>query len=137
MALRYLLDTNTVSYVAAGKSQAAQKRLASLEDSEMICISAVTEAELLFGLARRPDAHRLRHNVQLLLSEMEVLPWRHEEALSYSRLRMDLESRGQSLSPLDTLIAAHALALPAILVTSDKAFGRVANLPIENWATDL
>ena len=52
----------------------------------------------------------------------------------YGPLRADLERLGQPIGALDTLIAAHALALGATLVTNNvREFERVPELAIENW----
>ena len=137
MAIRYLLDTNTISYIVKRRSQAAGRHLKALSPYEEVCASAITEAELLFGLERRPEARVLRRRLSLVLQEVEILPWRHEEAVTFSRLRTALQGQGKSLAPYDLLIAAHALTVNAVLVTSDKAFSHVPGLPTENWATDL
>ena len=60
MTFLYMLDTNMVSYIARGRSSAARTRLAALKDDEVACISAITEAEICYGLAKRPDATALR-----------------------------------------------------------------------------
>lgn len=138
MKALYLLDTNTVSYVAKGRSAAARRRLERLEDDELVCISALTEAELRYGLARRPEAHGLRAAVEAMLFKFRILPWGSAEAAAYGELRADLERKGLALAELDMLLAAHAIAAEAIFVTTDKAFSHVKNLrKIENWATDL
>ena len=64
MTVTYLLDTNTVSYIAKGKSPAARARLEALREDEAVCISSITEAEIRYGLARRPDARALRAAVE-------------------------------------------------------------------------
>ncbi len=137
MATLYLLDTNTLSYIATGRSPAARVRLAGLGRHETACVSTVSEGEIRFGLAKRPGAHPARNAIENLLGRVQLLAWGSEEAAAYGRLRANLESLGKPLGNLDMLIAAHALALRATLVTNDKAFTRVAQLPLENWATDL
>jgi len=134
----YLLDTNTVSYIAKGKSPAARARLMALENRHAACISAITEAELRYGSARRPEATALHAAIQSVLAKLRILPWASKEAAAYGSLRAKLELAGIVLSALDLQIAAHAVATGAVLVTSDKAFSQVADLHgIENWATDL
>jgi tRNA(fMet)-specific endonuclease VapC len=98
-----------------------------------LCISAITQAELMFGLAKRPSAKRLHLAVRELLKRLDVLSWDHSISESYGIIRAKLQSRGKSLSPLDLLIAAHALTLDMVLVTSDQAFNQVAGLQVENW----
>jgi tRNA(fMet)-specific endonuclease VapC len=126
-----MLDTNMVSFLVRGHHKATQRLTALPMNS--ICISALTEAELLFGLAKRPAATRLAAIVQAFLVRTDVLPWDRICARHYSTLRARLEAQGLQLAPIDTLIASHALSAGAILVTNDRAFGHVADLVIEDW----
>lgn len=128
---RYLLDTNTVSYLIKGHPVVARHVVAVPMAS--VCISSITEGELLFGLAKRPKAIRLHHAVREFLLCVEVLAWDSVAAQNYGTVRADMERRGRILAPLDLLIAAHALAAGAILVTNDKAFRQVVGLGIEDW----
>ena len=138
MSVTYLLDTNTLSYIAKGKSPAARMRLESLDGKDTVCISAVTEAELRYGLAKRPAAHALRAAIEGLLFKFRILPWGSKEAAAYGDLRARLEELGISLADMDMMIAAQAIAAGAILVSNDRAFSHIAGLPgIENWASDL
>jgi tRNA(fMet)-specific endonuclease VapC len=134
----YLVDTNTVSYIANGKSPAARLKLAALDPGDRACISSITEAELLFGLERRPALHKLRTAIEALLFRFAVLSFGREEAAAYSVLRARLERAGKSLSAMDTLIAAQAIAAGATLVTSDAAFRfALDKRMLVSWATDL
>lgn len=134
----FLLDTNTFRYIANGKSPRARQGLESLGESEVACLSAITEAEILFGLEKKPHARRLHTSVNHLLAKLIVLPWGREEARVFGRLRARLEAAGRTLGPMDMLIAAHAIALGATLVTNDKALLRLEGLHAsENWATDV
>jgi len=136
--MTYLLDTNTLSYIAKGKSIAARSRLQSLRAGEIACISSITEAEVRYGLAQRPQAHALHAAVEGLLFKLRILPWGSKEASAYGNLRVKLESGGTVLAVMDLLIAAHAIALGAVLVTNDKALARIKDLHgTVNWATDL
>jgi tRNA(fMet)-specific endonuclease VapC len=138
MSITYLLDTNTVSYIAKGKSPAARARLQALGDDETVCISSITEAELRYGLAKRPEARQLRKSIEGLLFRLRILAWGSKEAAAYGELRARLEGAGITLSQLDLQISAHALAIGAVLVTNDKAFLQVNDLDkMENWALDL
>lgn len=134
----YMLDTNTVSYILKGKSQAARARLASLDANEVACISAITEAELWYGLARIGGSKLRIHALRTFLNRMRILSWGSEEAVAYGTFRAKQESLGRPLGPLDTQIAAHAISVGAVLISNDSAFHHAANLPgLENWATDL
>jgi tRNA(fMet)-specific endonuclease VapC len=126
-----MLDTNTISHLVKEHPTVA-KRLTAVSMAAL-CISAITEGELLFGLARRPEAKRLHHAVRELLRRVDVLPWDSAVAERYGVVRAVLERKGKTLAPLDLLIAAHALGADATLVTSDRAFGQVAGLDVEDW----
>ncbi len=128
---RYLLDTNAVSHLLRGNTE-IRKRLISVP-METICISAVTEGELRYGLARRPEATRLHAAVHELLLRLEVLPWDGPVATRYGNLRAELERIGRTLSPLDLMIAAHASAENAVLVSNDQAFSQMPGLRVEDW----
>jgi tRNA(fMet)-specific endonuclease VapC len=129
---RCLLDTNTVSHLL--KAHPAVTRRIVAAPMAALCISAITEGELLFGLAKRPEASRLHIAVREFLKRMDVLPWDSAVAERYGVLRADIERQGKSLAPLDLLIATHALATESVLVTSDLAFWQIAGLRLENWA---
>jgi tRNA(fMet)-specific endonuclease VapC len=134
----YMLDTNMVSYIVKGRSPAARSRLAGLSGKEVACISAITEAELLYGLARSGGGERQRKSLEWFLSRLTVHPWGRDAAAAYGTLRAKQESIGKPLGALDMQIAAHAIAVEAILVSNDKAFQQVADLPgLDDWATDL
>jgi tRNA(fMet)-specific endonuclease VapC len=126
-----MLDTNTVSYLIKGHPEAARHVVAAPMAS--LCVSAITEGELLFGLAKRPKAKRLELLVREFLRRVDVLAWENTAAESYGILRADLERLGKILGPLDLLIASHALSADAVLVTSDRSFEQVPGLLIENW----
>jgi tRNA(fMet)-specific endonuclease VapC len=129
---RYLLDTNTCSYIIKGNRPHVREHLARVAMSE-IAISAVTEAELRFGIARLPDAPKLRLAVEEFLLRVESLPWDSNTAQSYADLRAALEPEGHPMGNLDMLIAAQSLALDLVLVTNDRVFRRVKGLKLEDW----
>lgn len=119
MESRYMLDTNTSSYVIKGIFPSIRKKLMIVPMAE-ICISAITQAELLFGLVKKPQATQLKTAVQEFLLRVEILPWTSQAAELYAHLRGQLELKGKSLGQMDLLIAAHAQAVNAILVTNDQ-----------------
>jgi tRNA(fMet)-specific endonuclease VapC len=134
----YLIDTNITAYIASGRSQSARSRLkVALEDSTVM-ISAITQAEILSGLERRPDASRLRSSMEALLNTLRIRPWDSSAAVAYGKLRAGLNAAGKTLTLMDLLIASHAVAASAILVTHDQAFQHlVPLLSVVDWATDL
>ena len=97
-----------------------------------LAISAVTEGELRYGVARRPST-TLQSLVETLLLGLTVYPWDSQAAERYGELRADLERKGQLLGSLDMMIAAHALSLGLTLVSSDTAFQRIKHLRVQDW----
>lgn len=133
-----MLDTNMASYLLKNKSPALRDRMQSLEVGEVACISVVTEAELLYGIAKSPIGEQRMQLLKWFLQLVIIHPWGRDEAAVYGPLRAKQEGMGKSLGPLDTQIAAHAISIGAVLVTNDKAFHHVSDLAgIENWASDL
>jgi tRNA(fMet)-specific endonuclease VapC len=133
MAVRYLLDTNMASYVIKGNVPRVREHLLTIPMAE-VGISVVTEAELRFGTARRPEGVRLKIAVEEFLLRVEVLFWNSEAAQHDARVRAALERAGDPMGNLDLMIAAQALAAQAVLVTHDRVFRRVKGLKIEDWS---
>jgi tRNA(fMet)-specific endonuclease VapC len=132
MAVRYLLDTNTVSYIIKGTFPHVRERLLKVPISA-VGISVVTEAEMRFGVARLPQATKVAIVVEEFLLRVEVLRWDSPAARQYARLRAVLEEHGEPMGNLDLMIAAQALAVGAILVSNDRVFRRVKSLKVEDW----
>ena len=133
MLARYLLDTNMASYVIKGNCPRVRERLLKVPMAE-VGISVVTEAELRFGVVRKPEAVRLRAAVEEFLLRVEVLPWDSTAAKSYAQVRAALERAGEPMGNLDMMMAAQALAVQVVLVTHDRVFRRVKHLKIEDWS---
>lgn len=133
MLSRYLLDTNTASYIIKGNLPAVRRRLLKVPLAQ-VAISTVTEGELCYGIARRPEATHLQTVVNEFLLRLTILPWDSDAAQQYGRLRASLEGEGRPMGNLDMMIGAQALASNLILVTSDRAFKRIKKLKIEDWA---
>ena len=131
--ISYLLDTNTVSYVIKGNMPGVRERLLKTPMAQ-VGISVITEAELRFGLARRPEAVRLKTAVEEFLLRVEVVPWGSDAAQHYAQMRANLERNGKPMGGMDMMIAAQALASHVVLVTSDRVFRRVKRLKIEDWS---
>ena len=131
MPVRYLLDTNIASYAIKGNFPEVRKRLLEVPMSE-VGISVITEAELRFGAGRKTST-RLRLTVEEFLLRVEILAWDSQAARHYAELRTVLEDAGAPMGNLDMMIAAHALAVGAMLVTHDRVFRRVKELKIEDW----
>lgn len=131
---RYMLDTNTVSHLLR-KHPAVARRVVAVPISDL-CISAITQGELLFGLARRPDATTLHGAVREFLRRVDVLPWDAATSEVYGTVRALTQRAGRVLAPLDLLIGSHALSVDAILVTNDGAFNQLPGLAIEDWTAE-
>lgn len=134
MATPYLLDTNIASYIIKGNIPAVRRRLVRVSMAQVM-ISAVTEGELRYGVARRPSATKLKQIVEEFILRVTVLPWDSEAARQYGSLRAELERLGQTIGNLDMMIAAQALAAGAVLVTNDSSFVRIKKLKVEDWTT--
>jgi tRNA(fMet)-specific endonuclease VapC len=128
----YLLDTNIASCIIKGNSPPVDRRLVRVPMAQL-AISAVTEGELRFGAARLPHAVRLHSVIEDFLLRVAILPWDSDAARQYGLLRAAAEREGQRMGNLDTMIAAHALAVGAVLVTNDHVFTRIKKLKVEDW----
>ena len=130
--MRYLLDTNIVSFHIRRSSAALRRRLRRVRAGS-VALSVVTEMELRYGLARNP-ALRIAPLVEAFLAGITILPLDSDVARAYARVRAQLEARGTPIGPLDLMIGAHALAVGATLVTSDvREFRRIPGLHVVDW----
>jgi tRNA(fMet)-specific endonuclease VapC len=132
---RYLLDTNIASCIIKGNSPTVDRHLVKAPMAQL-AISAVTEGELRFGAARLPHATRLHNMIEDFFLRVAVLPWDSDAAQQYGQLRAALERDGQPMGNFDTMIAAHTLALNAVLVTNDHAFARIKKLKVVDWTKE-
>jgi len=129
----YLLDTNILIDILRHSDSPALKHLMRQSPDE-VGISAITLAELEYGVHKSSNPAR---NAQLLIeacTPLTILPFDNEAAGAYGAVRARLEAKGSPIGPMDTLIAAHALSLNAILVTNNmREFKRIKGLLVENW----
>jgi len=130
----HLLDTDIASYVIKARSPAIEAKLADIPP-DRVCVSAVTRAELMFGLKRLPPNHRLHVGVRQFFKIIRVLAWDADAADYYADIRHQLTAAGQPIGEMDMMIAAHALAIGAVLVTNNtRHFERIAApLALANW----
>jgi len=129
----HLLDTDICSYAIRGTSASLDARLKDAAEGSL-AISSVTRAELRFGLEKRGNPRALSRLVNAFLDQVQVVPWDGVAADRFARLRAQLERVGTPIGIFDTMIAGHALALKAILVTNNqKHFAKVRALKIDNW----
>lgn len=132
MSRLYMLDTNIVSDLVRNPQGAVTQHIIKV-GSEAVCISIITAAELRYGCARKGSA-RLLANVEAILGSIQVLAFDVPADAEYGGIRADLEAAGKPIGPNDLLIAAHAHALGAVLVTANTSeFSRVRGLQVENW----
>ncbi len=132
--MRYMLDTNIVSYAMRARPTAVLERLRAVRPTAT-CISVVTLAELRFGAARSATRKRYNALIDTFVSQVTVAPFEADAASRYGDLRAAIEGIGQRIGDLDMLIAAHALACGCILVTNNSAeFTRVPGLDVEDWS---
>ena len=127
-----MLDTNIISDLIRNPQGRAAKRIAKAGE-ENICTSIIVASELRYGCAKR-GSERLLKAVEGLLAEIEILPMDVPADDAYGKIRSELEAAGKPIGSNDLLIAAHARAVGATIVTADTGeFKRVRGLKVENW----
>lgn len=128
-----LLDTNICIYIINSRPPEVLAHFHQYRLGE-IGISSVVAAELAYGVAKSGSV-RNRKALEMFLAPLEVLPFCDRAIWTYGELRANLERRGTPIGSLDTMIAAHALSLDAVLVTNNlREFSRIEGLRLENWA---
>jgi tRNA(fMet)-specific endonuclease VapC len=131
--IRYMLDTNVCVDLLCPAGRVNARRLTRM-NLDQVCLSAITFAELTYGVWRSNERDRNERAVLDFCAALDIAPFDDRAAAIYGQVRLQLEQAGRPGGPLDTLIASHALALNVTLVTSnEREFPRVANLRIENW----
>jgi tRNA(fMet)-specific endonuclease VapC len=132
---RYMLDTDTCSYIMRRSPDAVLKRLAKVPVSD-VCISVITKSELLHGVEVSPKRRQDEAALAAFLRYLEVLDFPDSASSHYAKIRAELKARGTMIGANDLLIAAHARSLGLTLVTNNtREFRRVRNLSIDNWTT--
>ena len=132
MAVRFVLDTNTVSFHVRRSSPRLLRRLRATPADD-VALSVVTELEIRYGLAKNPGL-RIAPLVEEFLAGITILSLTSEVAKHYGRIRAELEAKGTPIGPLDLMIASHAVAWGATLITTDlREFRRVSGLRCEDW----
>lgn len=131
MTLRFMLDTDTLSFMMRGVGQAAERVLKHLP--EEMCISVITLGELRHGAVLRNSA-KLHRSIDTYARTFAVMPFDTSCVAEFARVATELTRAGTRIGDLDILIAAHALTLDVTLVTNNvKHFNRVRGLRVENW----
>ena len=131
--MKKMLDTNICIYIINAKPPAVVARFQKYGLGD-IGLSSVVAAELAFGVAKS-GSMRNRQALEMFLAPLTIVPFDASAIWAYGDLRADLERRGTPIGSLDTLIAAHALSLQAVLVTNNvREFAKVPGLQLDNWA---
>ncbi len=127
-----MLDTNIVSELARNPQGAVARRIADV-GPDAICISIVTAAELRYGCAKK-GSPKLLAQIEAILGSIPVLALDVPADAEYGAIRAELEVAGKPIGPNDLLIAAHAHAVEAVLITANVGeFKRIRDLRVENW----
>ena len=134
--MKYMLDTNIIAYAINKRPEVVLARLTA-HDPEDVCISAITLAELEFGVCKSSKPEQNRLALMAFLAHIQVLPFDADAAREYGDIRQTLSKQGSLIRANDLLIAAHARAKGLTLVTNnEREFSRVDRLTIENWAAE-
>lgn len=130
---RYMLDTDTCSYIMKRSSEPLLRKLQSVPVAD-VCMSVITKSELLYGVEVSPRRTSDAAALAAFLPYVEVLDFPDDAARHYAEIRADLKKRGALIGANDLFIAAHARSLGLTLVTNNSAeFKRVKDLALENW----
>jgi tRNA(fMet)-specific endonuclease VapC len=130
--MKYLLDTNTCIFMMKDTPSVLAKFSVNREDG--IAISAITLAELEFGVSNSATVDKVRTKLIAFLTLVDVLPFDSDSTAEYGRIRTALQKQGQAIGQLDMLIAAHAKSQRLTLVTNNtREFARIEALELEDW----
>ena len=130
--MKYLLDTNILSYLLKGKGGNIIKRLSSI-DRDDVYVPCIAYSEMLFG-AKKIGNQRLVEAIEKLVSPFKIAPFTRKEAHVYALIRSDLERKGAPIGAMDLLIASIAVAGNFTLVSHNcEEFKRVESLLLEDW----
>ncbi len=131
--MKFMLDTNIIAYAKNNRPESVLQRFMEHRPEDM-CISAITMAELEFGICKSSKPAQNRLALMMFLSEIQVVPFDGKAAQEYGLIRAELTARGTPIGANDLLIAAHARSLGLTLITNNgREFERVPGLTVENW----
>jgi tRNA(fMet)-specific endonuclease VapC len=135
--MRYLLDTNICGYIIRERPIGLRSKLHEMDTGHELALSSVVVAELLYG-AKKKNSAKFTKTVHAFIENFTLYDFDKEAARACAEIRTALEQKGQIIGSNDLLIAAHARALGAVLVTNNlKEFQRVEGLRLDNWAASL
>jgi len=128
-----MLDTNICIYIIKQRPQNVKQKLESFEIGEL-CISSITVSELMYGVYKSQQIERNLEALENFLMPFEIVEFNLDAAITYGKIRVALEKKGQVIGGMDMQIASHAISLGITLVTNNiKEFERVDGLTLENW----
>ena len=131
--MKYMLDTNIIAYARNNRPETVLQRFKQY-NPEDLCVSAISMAELEFGVCYSSKPEQNRMALIAFLSNIAVIPFDANAAREYGPIRMDLKKRGIPIGGNDLLIAAHAKSMGLTLITNNcREFERVTGLDVENW----
>jgi len=131
--MQYMLDTNICIYLIKKQSQSLIEKISQLSPNEL-CISSITMSELEYGVSKSLFQEKNRIALYNFVTPINILPYDAKSSLWYGKIRSFLEKQGNTIGPLDLLIASHALAHNLTLITHNtKEFNRVNELKVEDW----
>lgn len=131
----YILDTNICIYIIKRRPAEIIEKFKTFNISEL-CISSITAAELHYGVNKSQRVEQNRDALAMFLSPLEILPFDDAAAYEYGVIRAELEKNGNTIGSMDLLIAAHAKAMNATIITNnEREFSRVSGIKVENWVS--
>lgn len=130
----YLLDTNICIYIIAQRSTDLIDKFKASKLEGKIGISAITYAELQYGIAKSIRRSENQMALAQFLIPLKTYEFNEKAGTIFGEIKASLEKKGKVIGPYDMLIAAHAMSLNATLITNNEAeFRRIENLKVENW----
>jgi len=131
--MRFLLDTDTCIYALKQNEHVIGRLLSTAREDVMV--SVITEAELRMGAAKSSSPLKSLRLIENFLRPLTLIDFTSDDAIAYAAVRAKLERAGTPIGPLDTLIAAQAIARRLTVVSNNvREFHRVAGLVVENWS---
>jgi len=128
---RFMLDTNMCIYLMKNQPESVARRFAQCFVGDVV-MSAITYAELEYGVTASADPERDRASLDALVEDIPVAPFAAHAGKAYGPIRW--ATREGRKDHLDKLIAAHAVSLKATLVTNnERDFAKYPGVMLENW----